>query len=135
MSAFEIPSREWPVFCQKFTSVNRGSLLAVELRETSGRQSELVRDLPLDRIEFRKTDGCNDEILLVAGQMGGKQVSYLIVEPIHLTVRQNGEGRKLLQIDAENGTTLITFHSGRFPEPPPASKTLPGRNGANERNA
>ena len=43
-----------------------------------------------------------------------KEVIHEIVEPIHLKIREEGEGRKGLQIDAENGSTMVLFRSGKL---------------------
>jgi hypothetical protein len=39
-----------------------------------------------------------------------------IIEPIHVKVREENEGQKALQIDAEDGSTLILFRSGKLNE-------------------
>ena len=114
MNNQEIPSEDWAGFCEKFTEANRGSLLIVEIVERDGIQSDVARDLPLEKMTFDKTDACSDIISISLGQAGERRISHLVIEPIRVLLTKTKEGSKLLQIEAENGTTLVTFHSGRF---------------------
>lgn len=89
--------------------------MRVERINPSGQRVETVRDMPLTNIWFEK-DACNDRIILNFEQEGKREVMHEIVEPIHIKLREEGEGQKGLQIDAENGSTLVLFRSGKIPE-------------------
>lgn len=114
MNTQEIRPEDWREFCEKFTEANRGSLLTIEMIGADGIQNDVARDVPLDTMTFDKTDACNDVISISFGKAGQKRLIHSVIEPIHLRVKQT-KGSKLLEILAENGTTLLTFHSGRFP--------------------
>lgn len=115
MNTQHIRSADWREFCEKFTEFNCGSLLCIETIGGDGIRDELFRDLPLDKITFDKTDACNDVISVsLLGQAGQRKENHFVIEPVDMQIKQSKEGNKVLQIRAENGTTLITFHSGRF---------------------
>ncbi len=113
MTTQEIASEEWEQFCETFTETNRNSLLIIEVIGADGIRTAVARDLPLDKMSLDKSDACNDVITIKLGQ---GRMTHFIIEPIHLRLRQSKDGKKLLELDAENGTTLVTFHSGRFPQ-------------------
>jgi len=114
MNNEEIRSEDLGAFCQKFTEANRDSLLIVELVERDGIQVEVARDLPLEKMTFDQTDACSDLITIALGRSGERRINHVVIEPIRLLLTHTKEGSKRLQIEAENGTTLVTFHSGRF---------------------
>jgi hypothetical protein len=117
MNTQHIRSADWREFCDKFTEFNRGSLLTIELVGADGVRSELFRDLPLDKMTFDKTDACTDILSIsLVGRADQRKENHLAIDPVDLQIKESKEGNKILQIRAENGTTLITFHSGRFPE-------------------
>jgi hypothetical protein len=112
-----IRNDDWREFCEKFTEFNRGSLLTIERIGPDGIRSELFRDLPLDKMTFDKTDACNDIISIsLVSRADQRKENHFVIEPVDLQIKQSNEGNKILQLRAENGTTLVTFHSGRFPE-------------------
>ena len=112
MNNQEIRSEDWAEFCGKFTETNRGSLLSVESIDTHGIKNEIARDCPLEEMRFEKTDACSDFIHLNLGGTGERRINHQIVEPIRMLLTKSKEGRKILQIDAESGMTLVSFHSG-----------------------
>jgi hypothetical protein len=117
MKTLEIQSGRWQEFCEKFTEFNRGSLLTIEIIGRDGIRAEVFRDVPLDKMTFDKTDACNDVINV--GLNGGpdqRKLNHIVIDPMHLRIRQAEAGKKLLEIGSENGTTLMTFHSGHFPQ-------------------
>lgn len=115
MNTQEIQSEAWASFCKKFTETNRSSLLTIELIGVDGVQKNIARDAALEEMSFEKTTACNDFINISVGHNGSKRLNHVVVEPIDLLVKESPNGQKILQIRAENGTTLVTFHSGRFP--------------------
>ncbi|MEO6033827.1 MAG: DUF5335 family protein [Verrucomicrobiota bacterium] len=125
----EIRSEDWAGFCERFTESNRGSLLNVDLLARDGLTNEIARDFPLEKMTFDKTDACSDIITICLGRAGERRINHSVIEPIRLLLTKSKEGRKILQIEAENGMTSVTFHSGHFP---PVStngdeKTIRGR--------
>lgn len=117
MNTQHIRSSDWREFCEKFTGFNRGSLLSVETVGADGIRSELFRDLPLDKMTFDKTDVCNDIISIsLVGRADQRKENHFVIDPVDMQLKESNEGNKVLQIRAENGTTLVTFHSGKFPD-------------------
>src|SRR4051794_19829070 len=116
MQAQEIEHKLWREFCENFSALNRGSMMSVEQIGFDGRKHEIARDLPLERMTLDTTDACNDIVSVRLGESGQRSVTHEVIEPIHIRVKQNGGGQKILQLEAENGLTLIHFHSGRVPE-------------------
>ncbi len=117
MKTQEISSDDWQEFCEKVTEANRNSLLTIEMIASDGIRSDVARELPLHKMTFDTTDACNDVITFsLDSEPDGRKVNHLVIEPIHLRIRQDEEGKKLLEIGSESGVTLVTFHSGRFPD-------------------
>ena len=82
---------------------------------TDGQKVELARDMPLKKA-WMEADACNDTLFLNFEQDGRREVMHQVTEPIHIKLREEGEGQKGLQIDAEDGTTILQFRSGKFEE-------------------
>lgn len=116
MNTQEIRSEDWREFCEKFTQASRGSLLTLEQIDSDGIRSDIGRDLPLDKMTLDTTDACNDVISIALGSgPDQRKMNHFMVDPVYLRIRTEG-GRKVLQIGAEGGVTLVTFHSGAFPQ-------------------
>jgi hypothetical protein len=117
MNTQHIHSEDWRELCEQFTEFNRGSLLTIETIGADGIRSEVFRDLPLDKMTFDKTDACNDIISIsLVGRADQRKENHFAIDPVDIQIKQLSGGKKVLQIRAENGTTLVTFHSGRFPQ-------------------
>lgn len=116
MATQEIRSTDWKEFCGRFERLHRGDLMTlVQINET-GHKQEKVRNVPLQSMQFDPTGDCNNRICVTLAEEGGRETMHEIVEPIHVKVREESGGSKGLQIDAENGTTILTFSSGRIEE-------------------
>jgi hypothetical protein len=113
MATQEIPSTDWKTFCERFVELHRGSLMTVRKIEPSGRNVEVARDMPLTKA-WLQADACNDRLFFDFEHPGKREILHEIVQPIHVKVREEGEGQKGLQIDAEDGSTLILFRSGKL---------------------
>ena len=115
MATQEISSTNWKQFCKRFVDLHRGALMTVMKNEPSGQSHEVIRDMPLVDA-WMESGECNDRIFLNFEQEGRRECIHEIVEPIHLKLREEGQGKKGLQIDAENGSTLVLFSSGKLQE-------------------
>ena len=115
MATQEINSTNWKTFCDRFVELHRGTPMTVMKIEPSGQTQEVVRDMPLVKA-WLEGGKCNDRIFFDFEQDGKREYIHEIVEPIHVKVREEGQGKKGLQIDAENGSTLILFSSGKLKE-------------------
>ena len=115
MATQEISSTNWKKFCERFVELHRGTLMSVTKIEPSGQSHEVLRDMPLTNA-WMESGECNDRIFLNFEQDGKREHIHEIVEPIHVKLREEGQGKKGLQIDAENGSTLVLFSSGKLQE-------------------
>ena len=115
MATQEITSTDWTTFCKRFAELHRGTLMTVRKIEPSGQTVEIARDMPLSRV-WTEGGECSDRIFFNFEQEGRREVIHEIIEPIHVKIREEGQGQKGLQIDAENGSTLILFSSGKLNE-------------------
>ena len=115
MATKEISSTNWKEFCKRFVELHRGALMTVTKIESSGLSHEVIRDMPLVNA-WLESGECNDRIFLNFEQDGKRECIHEIIEPIHVKVREEGQGKKGLQIDGENGSTLVLFSSGKFRE-------------------
>jgi hypothetical protein len=114
MAMQEIQSTDWKTFCERFARLHRGDLMTLFHIHPSGYQQEIFRDLPLQKVSFDQSDPCNDRILLTFQADRTREITHEVVEPIHVKLREEGQGNKGLQIDAENGSTILRFSSGKF---------------------
>ena len=111
-----IHPKEWRDFCESFTQLNRGSMMTVELQHMDNRRDTIAENEMFRRMTLDMSDACNNMISLSLGEEGNRRIHHIAIEPIHLRLKQFDDGQKILQIEAENGVTLLTFHSGRFPQ-------------------
>ena len=116
MATQEIKSTNWEQFCKRFKELHQGQMISIELINTMGMREPIAQDMPLQDIRFVKTKGCSDQMIVVVQETGKREIQHIIIEPIHVKVREEGEGSKGLQIDAETGSTLIRFSSGKLNE-------------------
>lgn len=111
----EIPSSNWAEFFLRFNDLNRNSLITIEHKTLDGQVREIARQMPMEGIRFEK-DACNDRIRIgVGSNLGQREIDHEIIEPIHVRLKGEPGGRKFIQVEAENGVTLITFQNGRIP--------------------
>lgn len=117
MKTVEIPEKDWETFFEDFFHNYQGSLIGIEMLDVSGGTVEVSRDIPLERIVYdQRADACSNVISISVSEAGKRGIEHLIIEPIHVILRETGEHKKRLEISAENGTTYVNFHSGKLPE-------------------
>ena len=114
MATQEISSSKWQAFAQKFNDLHQGSLMTVESIDASDHREVVASESPLREFSFGPSNACSDAITLRLGGEGRREQLHQIIEPIHLKVRPGQNGGKVLQIDGESGSTLVTFHSGKI---------------------
>jgi hypothetical protein len=115
MKAIAIHPEQWRNFCEAFTQLNKGTMMQVQWHKLDGRDEEIARSEMFQKMTFDTGDACNDMISITLGQEGTQRINHVVIEPIHIRLKYNGEGQKIVQLEAENGVTLVNFHSGRFP--------------------
>ena len=107
----EIEQKNWPAFCRLISEKYQGTEVNLQLINT--RVENIVQGLPLQGLRLdQRTDACSDHLIIEAGS-----IQHEIVEPIRLILRkptgqEHAERFHALEIPAENGTTVLTFHPG-----------------------
>src|SRR5438067_2251617 len=83
---------------------NRGAQVTIEMHNADGSATEMARDVPLTSLALdEKSDGCNDLFVIEAGLPNARHVRHLIVEPIHLRLRDGDNERyNHLEVVGEN---------------------------------
>ena len=106
----EIKTQDWNTFCQRLNEFERGAAVdIVWIERASNRERPIARGADFEEISFGARDGCNDQIVIRAG--GEKETRHEIVEPINIRLRGTGTDGNYngVAIEAEEGTTLLTF--------------------------
>ncbi|MDB6038510.1 MAG: hypothetical protein JWM99_2351 [Verrucomicrobiales bacterium] len=113
MATKEIESADWEKFFKLFSQMERDTLVDIEQIDKSGRLGTVASKVPLRSVEFDQHDPCSNVLRIATG---AGEAAHEIIEPIHVKLREDINNRKILQIDAEAGSTKINFHSGRVEE-------------------
>jgi hypothetical protein len=73
------------------------------------REKEIARAAEFEEITFQRRDGCSDRIQIRTS--GEASAHHEIVEPIHILLRATEDGAAFngLAVEAEDGTTIMTF--------------------------
>lgn len=105
----EVSTKNWKTLCERIKEQRRGATLTIAVIEPGGREVEIGTGLIFESMDFRK-DPCNDIISVRA--RGEREIVHDIIEPIHIRLREVNEGTTYnsIAIEAENGTTFLTFH-------------------------
>ena len=116
METKEIPSNGWDKLFERINDLRRQALLTVDVLR-GGQKEQIARELPLQKIELDRSDRCNDRVALHLGVASQRPMTHLIVQPIHILLREAENGSfNPLEIDAESGVTLLTFHPALRPD-------------------
>jgi hypothetical protein len=117
MGTKEIQSKDWEKICERINNLRQQALLTIELLQPDGHKRQVARDVPLQSIVFDTSDACNDRIALNVGPAAQKPLTHVIVQPIHIKLKpaENGSYNPM-QIEAESGITLLTFHPALRPD-------------------
>jgi hypothetical protein len=115
MKTLAIHPNQWRDFCEAFTQLNKGTGINIELIRFDNHRDVVASGEILQRMTLDTGDACNNMISITLGVEGGRRIHHVVIEPIHLRIKENGGGHKLLQIEAENGVTLVDFRSGKLP--------------------
>ena len=109
----EIKSQDGGTFCDRLNQFEDGATVDIHWidRETKT-DNEIAQAARFEKITFGKRDGCNDQITIRASGEAGSGTRHEIVEPIHILLREVGDGNGFdaMAVEAEEGTTVMTFH-------------------------
>jgi hypothetical protein len=106
----EINSSDWPAFCKNLSQQHSGATVKLEVIETDGVKSELAANAVFQSMSLNKADSCSDTITLRLRT--AREVVREIIEPIKMLLHPSGKDGDFnqLQIEAESGVILISFH-------------------------
>jgi hypothetical protein len=106
----EIRSQDWNKFCERLNEFERGATVDIKwIDRLNNREKEIAHAAEFQEIKYGKRDACNDRIMVYAG--GEAETHHEIIEPIHILLREHGEGGfNAVAVEAEEGTTLMRFN-------------------------
>lgn len=110
----EIPQKSWKTFCDRLGS-QRDALMDIRQQGEGDSDLRLVaKGVPLQSINFYEGDACNNSLVI---EFGEEIERHCIIEPFRLILRKEkgSEQFNLLEMPAENGTTVVLFHPGISP--------------------
>ena len=106
----EIKAQDWNTFCQRLNELERGAAVDILwIDRASNTERPIARAAEFQQMSFGAKDGCSDHITIRAG--GKTETHHEIVEPINIRLRESGKDGTYngMSIEAEEGTTLVTF--------------------------
>lgn len=106
----ELRSKSWGDFCQRVSQQQHGGTLNIEVVEPDGRTVETANGAIFDRMALDTGGACSNVISVQAANE--REINHQIIEPIHILLRESNEHGDYnpVEIQAENGKTLLTFH-------------------------
>ena len=110
----EIPQKSWQTFCDRM-NVQHDALMDIRQQSEGGGDLHLVaKGVPLESMNFYEGDACNNSLVI---EFGAENERHCIIDPGRLILRkENGSDHfNLLEMPAESGTTVVTFHPGIRP--------------------
>ncbi len=119
LTTVEISQDKWREFCERVEQHCHGNLIRVERLERDGTSTLIADALPLRHLVLNSQgDPCNARLVIEAGPLGEKPFRLIVLEPIHLVLRNGNGGERFhrLQITAEEGSAVLVFHPGLSPQ-------------------
>ncbi len=81
--------------------------MTIEVTESDGRTVEAARDAAFQSMILDNGGACNDVISIRAE---GEREIHRIIDPVYILLRESGQGYNPVEIQHEQGRTLLTFH-------------------------
>jgi len=113
MKIKEVSANDWKKLCEQINTVSRGALISVQETPVDGNvTNDILEQAPLQSFAWdEQSDACNNLLVIEAGI--GKPVRHVIVEPIHILLKNGTNDRfNQLEVFSEIGRTLISFNPG-----------------------
>ena len=117
MTAVEVDQKKWEQFCDRVQATSQGAMVTIDEMNPDGSRKTIVQNMPLLKVALDdKSDPCNTNLIIEAGLPNQKPIRHVVVEPIHIRAKnETGDRYNTLQIEAENGNTIVHFHPGLNP--------------------
>lgn len=110
----EIPQDRWAQFCDKLNELQAGAMMDIRIQADDDFRL-VARSVPLQWTLYDEAhDACNNAIVIEFGLPDEKPAQHSVIGPARLVLRKktDGDNYSLLEMPAENGLTVITFHPG-----------------------
>ena len=110
----EIPQKNWAQFCDKLNQSQTGAMMDIRI-QADGDFRLVAKSVALQSTVFDEAhDACNNAIVIEFGLPDEKPSQHSVIGPARLVLRKgtDGDHYNLLEMPAENGTTVITLHPG-----------------------
>jgi len=107
----EIKNQDWSTFCQRLNEFERGATVDILwIDRATNAERAIAQKAEFENISFGQRDGCSDQFVVRAG--GETETRHEITEPINVRLRESGNDGNFngVAIEAEEGTTIMTFH-------------------------
>jgi hypothetical protein len=106
----EIRSASWKDFCRRVSRQQHGGALNIAVEDAQGRMLETVTGLVFDGLSLDTSRACNNVLSVRAANEHSQTLE--IIEPIYILLRQSSDHGDYnpVEIRAENGKTILTFH-------------------------
>jgi hypothetical protein len=106
----ELRNTSWSDFCERVSQQQHGGTLKIEVVGPDGRTVEAESGVIFDRMALDTSGACSNVISIRAAN--GREITHQIIEPLHILLRESNKQGDYnpVEIQAENGKTLLTFH-------------------------
>lgn len=120
----EINSHNWPAFCRLVTNQRAGATVKLDVIGSDGLKTGVSANAILESMVFNATDGCSDNIILRVRDT--RELIHEIIEPIviRLSPSKGSVDFNSINIEAENGITILTIHPAIHPQMLEALETV-----------
>src|SRR5437867_2758351 len=90
MRTMEIAEKNWERFFKQVQEICQGGMVTIDLEDAERTQKRLAENVPLQRIGLdSKSDPCNTNVFIEAGLSGEKPLMHLVIEPIHIRLKND----------------------------------------------
>lgn len=106
----ELKDRDWGTFCERLNQFEGGANVSIEWLARNGSRRAVARNVSFEAIRLEKQEGCSDQISIRC--QSGNRVKHDVSGPIHVNLKETESGAAFdtILIEAEDGTTVLTFH-------------------------
>ena len=103
----EVQTQHWADFCSRLNQFARSARLAIQQILPNGQEKDIARDATLEQVDYTK-ESCNDVIRIRCSSLP----DHTVTEPIHIKLKETegGAAFNAVLIEAESGSTFLTFH-------------------------
>jgi hypothetical protein len=112
----EINSADWPAFCKRITEKLAGSITTLEITKPDGTKTNSAGNSTLHSMVLDTSNDCNDVIALRLAN--AHEALFEIIEPIRILLHASKTSQDFnpIQIEAESGIAVLTFHPAIHPQ-------------------